>query len=62
MSEKKVRITLIKSSYGRKPRRAATLKALGLHRINQSVVHTMTPQIEGMAQKVIDLVSIEETT
>jgi large subunit ribosomal protein L30 len=62
MIGKKVRITLKKSACGRKPARAATLVALGLRRINQSVVVDMTPQVLGMTRKVSDLISVEETS
>ena len=37
-----------------------TIKALGLRRINHSVVHTATPQILGMVNKVKHLVKTEE--
>jgi len=57
---KKIKITLKKSAYGRKPSRAATLEALGLRKINASVVVDATPQILGMARKVSDLVAVEE--
>ena len=57
---KKVKITLIKSSYGRKPKRAATLEALGLRKVNQAVVVNATPQILGMTKKVQDLITVEE--
>jgi large subunit ribosomal protein L30 len=60
MPAKKIRITLKKSHFGRKPSRSATLEALGLRRINQSVVVEPTPQIVGMTRKVIDLISVEE--
>ena len=57
---KKVKITLIKSPYGRKPKRSATLEALGLRKVNHSVVVDATPQILGMTQKVQDLITVEE--
>lgn len=59
-AEKKIKITLIKSSYGRKPKRAATLEALGLRKVNQTVVLAATPQVLGMTQKVNDLITVEE--
>ncbi len=62
MTGKKVRITLKKSAHGRKPARAATLVALGLHKINQSIEVEMTPQVLGMTRKVSDLISVEETS
>jgi large subunit ribosomal protein L30 len=57
---KKIKITLRKSAFGRKPKRAATLQALGLRKINQSVLLDATPQVLGMARKISDLVCIEE--
>lgn len=57
---KKIKITLKKSPHGQKPPRAKTLDALGLRRVNASVVVAATPQVLGMANKVIDLVQIEE--
>lgn len=59
---KNIRITLTKSPNGRKPKRAATLKALGLRRINQTVEMGATPQVLGMANKVNDLVTVEEVS
>jgi len=34
--------------------------ALGLRKINQSVVHEATPQISGMVAKISHLVTVEE--
>ena len=59
---KRIKITLKKSPYGRKPKRAATLAALGLRKINQSVVLAATPQILGMTSQVVDLIHVEETS
>jgi large subunit ribosomal protein L30 len=54
-----VKITLKKSAIDRPARQKATLKALGLNRINQSVSHNHTPQIEGMVKVVAHLVEVE---
>ena len=56
----KVKVTLIKSVIGRKDDQIATVSALGLKKIRQSVVHEATPQILGMVNKVSHLVSVEE--
>lgn len=56
----KVRITQIKSIIDRPKRQKATMRALGLRRISQSVVHETTPQIIGMIRKVNHLISVEE--
>lgn len=56
----KLKITLLKSTIGRKDDQIATVSALGLRKIRQSVVHEATPQILGMVNKVSHLVSVEE--
>jgi len=56
----KVKITLVRSSIGSTQRQRKTLEALGLRKLNHSVEHEATPQIMGMAQKLIHLVKVEE--
>ncbi len=56
----KIRITQVKSSIGSTKRQKATLEALGLRKLNQTVEHDVTPQVVGMASKVSHLVSVEE--
>ena len=56
----KVKVTLVKSVIGRKDDQIATVSALGLKKIRQSVVHEATPQIQGMVNKITHLVSVEE--
>jgi len=53
-------ITLVKSPIGYSVRTRATVKALGLRHINQTVVHADTPAMRGMLAKVIHMVTIEE--
>ncbi len=60
MSEKTLRITLVKSPIGYSKRQKATLRALGLRRMQQTVVHKDTPVIRGMVAKVVHLVRVEE--
>ncbi len=55
-----IKVTLEKSLIGRKKDQIATVSALGLKKIRQSVVHEATPQILGMVKKVSHLVSVEE--
>jgi large subunit ribosomal protein L30 len=55
----KVKITQIKSAIDRSKRTKATLEALGLRKMNQSVEKELTPQIQGMINKVSHLVEIE---
>ena len=57
----KIKITLTKCLFGRKQDQIATVKALGLKKLNSSVEKEATPQIEGMVTKVRHLVSVEET-
>ena len=56
----KIRIKQVKSSIGSTKRQKATLEALGLRKLNQTVEHDATPQVVGMAGKVAHLVSVEE--
>ena len=56
----KVKITQVKSIIDRSKRQKDTIKALGLRKINHSVVHEVTPQIKGMIRKISHLVVVEE--
>lgn len=55
---KKITITQIKSLIGQNKRQIATMKTLGLGKINQSVSHTETASIAGMVKKIKHLVII----
>ena len=55
-----LRITLVKSALGYSERHKATVRALGLRKMNQSVVQEDNPTIRGMLSKVNHLVKIEE--
>lgn len=55
----KVKITQVRSVIGRPKRQKATIEALGLKRMNHSVEHELTPQIQGMINKVNHLVKVE---
>jgi len=56
----KLRITWIKSGIGYTEVQKKTLKALGFHRLNQSVVHQDCASIRGMINQVRHLVKVEE--
>lgn len=56
----KLKITLVKSTIGCLQKQIDTVKALGLHKIRQEVVHDDSPTIRGMVFKVRHLVSVEE--
>ncbi len=56
----KVRISQVRSTIKRPKDQKATIKALGLGRIDKSVEVELTPQISGMIRKVEHLVSVTE--
>ena len=56
----KINVTLKKSLIRTTKRQVATVKALGLGKLNSTVVHEDTPQIRGMIAKVNHLVSVEQ--
>jgi len=55
----KIRITQVRSRNGKPERQKRTLDALGIHKLNHSVVQEDTPQILGMVEKVRHLVKVE---
>ena len=58
--QKRLRITLVKSPIGYSRRQKGTVQALGLRRLNQSVVQHDNRVIRGMVTKVKHLVEVEE--
>lgn len=59
---KKLKITQTKSASGHPTDQRATVRALGIRRMQHTVVHTDTPQIRGMVFKVRHLLKVEETS
>ncbi len=57
---KQLRITLVRSALGYSIKHKATVRAMGLNRLHQTVVQADTPQLRGMLAKVAHLVTIEE--
>ena len=55
-----LKIKLVKSPIGYKPKAKATLVALGLKKLNHSVTLSDTPQIRGMLKKIDFLVDVSE--
>lgn len=55
-----LRIKLVKSIFGNNPRNRATVKALGLRKINHVVEHHDTPDVRGMIHHVKHLLAVEE--
>lgn len=56
----KLKITLVKSTIGQKPNIRATVRSLGLKKINSSVVHNDNGAVKGMITTVSHLVKVEE--
>ena len=59
MSEKKLKLKLIKSISGRLPRHKATIASIGLRRLNQVKVVRDTPAMRGMINQVSYLLQVE---
>jgi large subunit ribosomal protein L30 len=59
-TDKKLKITLVRSLIGHLAPQKATAAALGLRKPNQSVVHADSPVIRGMINKIQHLVVVEE--
>lgn len=57
---KQIRIELVKGLAGCLPKQRATVKALGLGKINSSVVKDDTPVTRGMVRVVEHMVKVEE--
>jgi large subunit ribosomal protein L30 len=57
---KTVKITLVRSPIGFPIPQKATVRALGLHHLNQTVEQNDTPAVRGMMTKVIHLIRVEE--
>lgn len=58
---KKLTVTLVKSTAGRLVKQQRTVEALGLKKIHQSVVVDDTPAMRGMIYTVSHLVTVSET-
>lgn len=56
----KLKVTQRRSAIDRPKDQKDTIRRLGLHRLNDSVVKEDRPEIRGMIQKVIHLVEVEE--
>jgi large subunit ribosomal protein L30 len=59
-STKKVKLTLLKSKFGRTPGHAQCASGLGLRNRHQSVVVNDTPENRGMIDKIRYMLQIEE--
>ena len=60
MAEKKVKITQIKSAIGYRQQAKDTLIALGIKKMNGSVVKVISPAIQGMISSINHLLKVED--
>ena len=57
---KKIKVTLVKSTIAAVPKQRATVEALGLHKLNQTVELPDNDAVRGMIWHVSHLVKVEE--
>ena len=57
---KNLKVTLVKSKFGRLKNHRASISGLGLRRINHSVIVADTPENRGMINQVSYLLKVEE--
>ena len=60
MSDKKIKVTLVKSTIGAIPKQRATVEALGLRKIGKTVELPNNDAVKGMVWHVRHLVKVEE--
>lgn len=60
MAEKKLRVTLVKSTIGAVPKNRKTVEALGLRKVNKTVELPDNDSVRGMLRMVNHLVKVEE--
>ena len=60
MSNKRLRVSYVKSVIGYSQRQKGTVQALGLRHLGDVVEHDASPTIRGMLAKISHLVEVEE--
>ncbi len=60
MAQKQIKVTLVRSVIGTKESHRATVRGLGLRRLNSSRVLADTPEVRGMSRKVSYLVAVSD--
>ena len=58
---KMLKIKMVRSEIGRPEKQRKILRGMGLNKLNRCVILVDTPQTRGMVNKVIHLVSVEES-
>ncbi len=59
-SDKQLKVTLVKSKFGRLAKHRACVAGLGLRRMHQTVTVKDTPENRGMINKISYLLEVEE--
>ncbi len=60
VEKKRLKVTLVKSRYGRLRKHQACVRGLGLRRMHQTVEVADTPQNRGMINKIRYMVTCQE--
>jgi len=60
MSDNKIKITQIKSAIGYRKQAKDTLKALGIKKMNDSVIKVNSPAVNGMVVSISHLIKVED--
>ena len=60
VAQRKLKVTLTRSIIGLSPKQEATVKALGLRRMHQTVSHDDSPTIRGMIAKVPHVLRVSD--
>ncbi|MCH5271096.1 MAG: 50S ribosomal protein L30 [Lachnospiraceae bacterium] len=60
MAEKKLKITLIKSTIGAVPKNKAVVESMGLRKLNSSVTLPDNAATRGQIQKISHMIKVEE--
>ena len=57
-----LKITLVRSTIGEKPKTRATVESLGLRKLHQTVERPDTPDVRGMVFRAKHLLDVEEVS
>ncbi|MCR5106965.1 MAG: 50S ribosomal protein L30 [Lachnospiraceae bacterium] len=60
MADKRIKVTLVKSTIGSIPKHRATVEALGLRKLGKTVELPDNDAVRGMVRQVSHLVKVEE--
>ena len=60
MADKKLKITLVKSTIGAVPKNRATVESMGLRKIGKSVILPVNEATRGQIRQISHLIKVEE--